>query len=97
MTHSQGAGLPRRFDGNQHLDLGPRTLLVLWTCLATRDETYSHRSPKWQVIRAPWMRERIGAVLGPRDLDYSKLPRGNIFLQPKLLHLEVPNLANSLA
>ena len=73
------------------------TLLVSRTCLAAGKESNPHRSPKWQVIRAPGMRQSIGAILRPRDLHYGELPRGDVLLQPELLHLEVPNLANSLA
>ena len=43
------------------------------------------------------MRQSIRTILCPRDLDYSKLPRGDVLLQPELLYLEVPNIANSLA
>ena len=43
------------------------------------------------------MRQSIGAILRTRDLYYSELPRGDVLLQPELLQLEVPNLANTLA
>jgi len=35
---------------------------------------------KWQVVCAPRMCQCVGAILRPRDLHYSKLPRGDVLL-----------------
>jgi hypothetical protein len=43
------------------------------------------------------MSQSIRAVISPGNLDYSHFPSGDVLLQPELLHLKVPHLANSLA
>ena len=43
------------------------------------------------------MGKGVCAIFCSRDLRYRYLSRGNILLQPQLLYLEVPNLANTLA